>query len=225
MPAPAGKDAGPKEGVSLSSVRGRCQAVIGARHLRWNVWRRATSKPLVAGAGRSGNTLGLAHRSRAGGLANDVRPIADCFAQTVGVACSWSVGQRRPAVGTAAASGGYSRDGGPSAGPLRSSHSRTLTGTVVARAVASGRCYSSLAPAVPLTNGIRTPWILGWVWIGRVTARWAEACSDHYGPQGGVRLGRPECRAVACSWAPGRPLGHGRPAHQRPRHARPAPAN
>src|SRR5919202_266182 len=43
MPAPAGKDADPKEYQRYFEGRGRRQAVIGARHSRWNVARRATS--------------------------------------------------------------------------------------------------------------------------------------------------------------------------------------
>ena len=44
MPAPAAKDAGPKVWLCHIEARGRRQAVIGARRLRWTVVRRATSR-------------------------------------------------------------------------------------------------------------------------------------------------------------------------------------
>src|SRR5688500_16078372 len=47
MPAPPGKDAGPKVALWAIEVRGRRQAVIGARRFGWMVARRATSAASV----------------------------------------------------------------------------------------------------------------------------------------------------------------------------------
>jgi hypothetical protein len=56
MPAPPGKDAGPKVALWAIEVRGRRMAVIGARRCRWIVMRRATSIAAVRRITRAGAT-------------------------------------------------------------------------------------------------------------------------------------------------------------------------